>query len=146
MGERGYVAQEKASTHSHKFTMIGFTALTGDPVMCVLIFEGKRPNGSIEAGIDFTIKPNGSPSDPDYVEINSGAGKYFPGAPVYNFKGKMVPAVVRWHESASITSDILVEVFQTIDHHNLFPRTADRAKPFVLIDGHGIRPEMPFLQ
>ena len=111
LGERGYVAQEKASTHSRKFTMIGFTALTGDPVMCVLIFEGKRPNGSIEAGIDITIKPNGSPSDPDYVEINSGAGKYFPGAPVCNFKGKMVPAVVRWHESASITSDILVEVF-----------------------------------
>ena len=59
----------------------------------------------------LTIKPNGSPSDPHYVEINSGAGKYFPGAPVCNFKGKMVPAVVRWHESASITSDILVEVF-----------------------------------
>ena len=52
LGERGYVVQEKASTHSRKFTMIGFTALTGDPVMCVLIFEGKRPNGSIEAGIN----------------------------------------------------------------------------------------------
>ena len=91
LGEGGHVAQEKASTHSRKFTMIGFTALTGDPVMCVFIFEGKRPNGSIEAGIDITIKLNGSSSDADYVEINSGVGKYFPGAPVYNFKVKMVP-------------------------------------------------------
>ena len=144
LGERGCVAQEKASARNRKFTMIGFTALTGDPVMCVLIFEGKTPNGAIEAGIDITVKPDGKPSDANFVEVNSGPGKYFPGAPMCEYKGKMVPAVIRWHESASITSNILVEVFQTIDHHNLFPRT-DGVKPFVLIDGHKSRLEMPFL-
>ena len=86
----------------------------------------------------------GSPTDPDYVEINSGPGKYFPGAPVCNYKGKVVPAVIRWYESASIASNILVEVFQTMAHYNLFPRT-DGVKPFVLIDGHKNRLEMPFL-
>ena len=144
LGERGCVAQEKASTRSRKFTMIGFTALTGDPVMCVLIFEGKKPNGAIEAGIDITVTPDGTASDPNFVEINSGPGKYFPGGPVCEFRGKKVPAVIRWHESASITSEILVEVFQTMDHHDLFPRSHG-VKPFVLIDGHGSRLEMPFL-
>ncbi len=47
LGERRYIAQEKASAQNRKFTSICFTALTGDPVMCVLIFEGKTPNGSI---------------------------------------------------------------------------------------------------
>ena len=59
LGERGCVAQEKASTRSRKFTMIGFTALTSDPVMCLLIFEWKKPNGAIEAGIDITVQPDG---------------------------------------------------------------------------------------
>ena len=36
-GERGCVTQENASTRSRKFSIIGFTALTGDPVMCVFI-------------------------------------------------------------------------------------------------------------
>ena len=145
LGERGCVAQEKASARNRKFTLIGFTALTGDPVMCVIIFEGKTPNGSIEAGIDISVKPNGCPTDPNFVEINSGPGKYFPGAPMCEYKGKKVPAVIRWHESASITSEILTEVFQTMDHHQLFERTAD-VKPFVLIDGHKSRLEIPFLR
>ena len=42
LDERGYVAQEKASAQNYKFTMIGLTTFTGDPVMCVLTFEGTR--------------------------------------------------------------------------------------------------------
>ena len=51
--------------------MIGFTALTSDPAICVLIFEGKKPNGAIEAGIDITVQPDGTASDPNFIEINS---------------------------------------------------------------------------
>ena len=61
--EKGRVPERKVPTKSRKFTMIGLTALTGDPVMCVIIIEGTRPNGSIEARIDFTIQPKGDPSD-----------------------------------------------------------------------------------
>ena len=55
--------KEKISTKSKKFTMIGLTALTEDPVMCILLLEGKTPNGLVEAGINFTVIPVGEPSD-----------------------------------------------------------------------------------
>ena len=42
LGERRYIAQEKASAQNRKFTSICFTALTGDPVMCVLIYLKER--------------------------------------------------------------------------------------------------------
>ena len=57
--EKGKVPQRKASTQSCKFTMIGLTSFSGEPVMCVLIIEGKLPNGSIESGVDITINPDG---------------------------------------------------------------------------------------
>ena len=39
--EKGKVPQRKASTRNQKFTMIGLTSFSGDPVMCILIIEGK---------------------------------------------------------------------------------------------------------
>jgi len=143
--EKGRVPQRKVSTKNRKFTMIGLTALTGDPVMCVIIIEGTRPNASIEAGIDITIQPKGDPNDPDFILKNSGKGCYLPGGPECWYKGKKVPALVRWHESGSITSQILVEILKTLDLYNLFPRN-DGVKPFLLLDGHGSRLELPFLQ
>ena len=43
LGERGYIVQENTSAYNYKFTKIGFTVLTNDAVMCVMMFEGKRP-------------------------------------------------------------------------------------------------------
>ena len=143
--ERGQVPMKKISTNNKKFTLIGLTALTGEPVMCVLIIEGKRPNPSIEAGIDIRVSPTGSFSDNDFLLKNCGNGKYFPGGPECTFRGKKVPAFIRWHESASITSEILVEMLQTIDALDLFPRK-EGVKPFLLLDGHGSRLQLPFLQ
>ena len=142
--EKGRVPQKKTSTRNRKFTMIGLTALTGVPVMCIIILEGKRPNGSIEAGIDITIQPKGAPSDHDFILKNSGPGCYYPGGPECWYRGKKVPALVRWHESGSITSEILVDILKTIDSYELFPRN-DGVKPFLLLDGHGSRLELPFL-
>ena len=51
--EKGQVPMKKISSNSKKFTLIGLTALTGEPVICILIIEGKRPNPSIEARIDI---------------------------------------------------------------------------------------------
>ena len=65
---------EEDINKNRKFTMIGLTALTGVPVMCVIIIEGKRPNGSIEAGIDITIQPKGDSYDHDFILKNSGPG------------------------------------------------------------------------
>ena len=61
------------------------------------------------------------------------------------YRGKTVPALVRWHKSASITSDILVKMLCTLDEMNLIPREAN-VKPFILLDGHRRRLEIPFLR
>ena len=112
--------------------------------MCV-DSRGETPNGSIDAGIDITVHPDGATTDSDFIIRNSGNGKYFPGGPECVYRGKTVPALVRWHESASITSDILVEMLRTLDEMDLIPREAN-VKPFILLDGHRSRLEMPFLR
>ena len=145
VGERGTISQQKTSTRNRKFTMIGLTSFDGEPVMCVLILEGKLPNGSIEAGIDITVHPDGTTTDSDFIIKNCGKGKYFPGGPECIYRGKTVPALIRWHESGSITSNILVEMLRTLDEMDLIPRE-DNVKPFILLDGHGSRLEMPFLK
>ena len=55
---RGKVARTRASSKSRKFTMIGLTAFTSEPVMCCLIIEGKQSNHSIEAGMDIDVHLN----------------------------------------------------------------------------------------
>ena len=139
------VGQRKCSTRNRKFTLIGLTAFSGEPVMCVIIVEGKLANGAIEAGIDITVTPKGSMDDPNFIFNNSGNGCYYPGGPECIYRGKKVPALVRWNESASITTHILVEMLQTIDSLNLFPRE-NNVRPFLLLDGHRSRLELPFLQ
>jgi len=145
LAEKGTIAQRKASTRNRKFTLIGLTSFTGKPIMCVIIIEGKLPNGSIEAGVDIRIQPNGKSTDKDFIFNNSGKGKHFPGGPECVYRGKTVPALARWHESASITSEILVDMLKTIDEMELINRNND-AKPLVLLDGHRSRLELPFLK
>ena len=145
LAEKGTIAQRKSSTRNRKFTLIGLTSFTGDPVMCVIIIEGKLPNGAIEAGVDIRIEPNGKSTDKDFLINNSGKGKHFPGGPECVYRGKTVPALVRWHESASITSEILVDMLQTLDEMELVPRN-NGVNPLILLDGHRSRLEMPFLK
>ncbi len=49
-------------------------------------------------------------------------------------------------ENASIASEILVDMLQTIETMDLIPRNDTSAKPFILLDGQGSRLEMPFLK
>ncbi len=116
--------------------MIGLTALDGTPVLCVLILQGMKRNLSVETGIDITVNPVGKTEDGDtYFFNNTGTGKYFPGPTVCQFCGKTSPDLVRWNESATITSEILKEMLATLDVLNVIPWD-DNIKPFSLIDGH----------
>ena len=76
---------------------------------------------------------------------NSGKNKHFSGGPECVYRGKTVPALVRWHESASITSEILVDMLRTMDEMDLVPRS-NNVSPLILLDGHRSRLEMPFLK
>ncbi len=113
---------------------------------CVLIIQGVNRDLSVETGINITIDSVGKSEEGDtYFFNNSGAEKYFPGPPVCKFRGKIIPALVRWNESATITSDILVEMLATLDVLQVIPRD-DNIKPFLLIDRHKSRLETPFLE
>ena len=140
------VPQKKVSKREKRFTLIGFTALTGEPVMAVIIIKGTQPRFDVELGIDIRKTPIGDETDPDFIDKNTGSGKYFPGGPTCHFRGKDVPSMIRWHESGSITSEILTEALQTMDFYNLFPRNDPSVKPFMLLDGHGSRLELPFIK
>jgi len=78
------------------------------------------------------------------IEENSyGSDKYYPYGPTCNVSGKTVPTFVTCSESGSITSQILMDTLRHIDTCLEWDRT--EATPFLLLDGHGSRFELPFL-
>jgi hypothetical protein len=142
---RGTVAKETATTNCNHFTVLGFTAGTGEPIMCAIIVSGKTMRPEVVTGLDLFATKIGEESDLDFAEKNTGEGKMYPNGPTCQFKGKEVPCMVCNTESGSITSELLVSFLKHMDHLNLFPRDDD-VFPFLLLDGHGSRLELPFLQ
>ena len=138
--EQGTIPYKKASHTEKRFTMIGLMPLDGNPLMCVLIIQGKDPNLLVETGIDVTINPDGNHEYMDFFfNNNNGDGKYFPGGPVCKYYGgKNVPTLIRWNELATITSDILVDTLKTLEFLDVIPRDGNK-RPFLLIDGHKSR-------
>ena len=143
---RGTVPKESAATNTNHFTMLGFTAATGEPVMCALIMKGKTIKADSITGIDIFADVVGKESDKEFVKNNTGQGKRFPMGPTCTFRGKEVPCLVANTENASITSVLLASFLKHMDRLELFPRTDPNVKPFLLLDGHGSRLELPFLK
>ena len=142
---RGWIPQNQASSNDKHFTVLGFTALNGKPVMCLVVIAGVHEKFEVECGINPDATEVGSRSDPDFFSKNQGKGKLFPMGPECTYNGKRVPTMVRWSPSGSITSIILRDALATMDHLGLFVRSSSR-RPFLLLDGHGSRFELPFLE
>ena len=83
LAEKGTIPQNKTSKTNKRFTLIGLTAFTGEPVICIIILQGKQPKADIEAGIDILVPPIGDTSDPDFFTNNYGPRKYMTGPPLY---------------------------------------------------------------
>ena len=144
MCEIGTVPQNKVSHNDRHFTVLGFTALDGSPVLCVIIIAGVKQLYEVETGLDMDATIVGDSNDSDFFEKNRGKGKLYPMGPECIFRGKTIPCLVRWSPSGSITSQILRDALQTLDYHGIFDRSTGRM-PFLLLDGHGSRFELPFL-
>ena len=142
--EIGTVPQNKVSHNDRHFTVLGFTALDGSPVLCMVIIAGVQQKYEVETGLDIEAEMVGDPTDKDFFERNRGKGKMYPMGPECIFRGKTIPCLVRWSPSGSITSQILRDALQTLDYHGIFDRSTGRM-PFLLLDGHGSRFELPFL-
>jgi hypothetical protein len=130
------------------FTVICFTAGTGEPVMCAVISKSEKDASHIpdnwKFGIDLTKTVNNGESDYEFFENNSGEGQAMQGGPACIFQGKKVPCFVGTSPKASITSQLLADMLQFLDSFSLFDRSTG-AKPFLLVDGHHSRFDLPFL-
>jgi hypothetical protein len=144
----GCVPQQKVGNKNKHFTVMGLTALTGEPVMCIVIIEGMQRQVEIELGIDLDVQTDvGSLNDMDYVKRNTGKGKRFPGGPTCHFKGKDILCFMRFQEKGGMTGEILLDIFKTLDFHKLFDNDRKNGRrPFFLLDGHGSRFHLPFIK
>jgi len=75
---RGTVPKESAATNSTHFTLLGFTAAMGEPVMCVVIIAAKTLRPEVITGLDILAPKEGDEEDPDFAKKNSGPGKMYP--------------------------------------------------------------------
>ena len=141
----GTTPSRKINTKDKHYTVIPITTLSGKPVMCCIIFSGLRENHLCETGLDLTKPFIGSVDDSDFVQKNSGEGKVFPGGPTTQFKGKTIPCFCRWSEKGSVTTEILRDILATFDTLKVFDRSKGKT-PCVLLDGHGSRFGLPFLE
>ena len=152
-------AYSSIATKDSHFTHIGITLLNGDALMCVVIVSGKQHDILVELGLDMEklleadidlSNLNEDEKEEKLLELlegNCGDGKIFPGIPSCTYKGKEVPGYVAFSESGGITPTILTNIFRKLDHLQLFDE--DRQKgfvPFVLLDGHGSRFGLEFLE
>ena len=80
--EKHQKAKITAATSDSHFTVFGFTAATGEPVMCAIIFPVYELTSEKHLGVDIQFPMvDGAFS----MRANSGSGKQFPGGPKCNF-------------------------------------------------------------
>jgi hypothetical protein len=67
--------QQRAATKDIHFTVLGFTAATGEPVMCAVTFAAKTLQKKWKLGFDPFAKWIGGEND---IHLNIGEGKVYP--------------------------------------------------------------------
>jgi hypothetical protein len=134
--------QQRSATKDAHFTVLGFTAANGLPVMCAIIFAAKELEESWILGFDATVEWEGAE---DNIQGNTGRNKRYPMGPTCVFNGITVPTFCCCSENGSITAELLVEMLKVMDRLNVFDR-ADNVPPFLILDGHGSRFDLLFLQ
>eukprot|EP00957_Ditylum_brightwellii_P098401 7497117-Ditylum_brightwellii.AAC.1 len=135
------------------------THVIDHPWMCLVVDEvgsnlsqkgdghisGTKEHLNVETGIDATKPITGNVTDKDFIENNFRKGKLFPGGPSCQFRGKTIPCLVRWSPKGGITSEILADALAYLDAYDLFDRENGKS-PFLLLDGHNSRFQLPFLE
>jgi hypothetical protein len=134
--------QQRAATKDAHFTVLGFTAADGQPVMCAIIFAAKTFREEWRTGFDTFAQWVGEPDD---IAVNCGDGKQYPFGPVCVFKGKTIPCFCCCSESGSITAELLTAMLKQLDELEVFDRSTG-LNPFLILDGHGSRFELEFLE
>jgi hypothetical protein len=143
-------AKTKATKREKHFTCLGLTALSGEPIMCVVIIDQKREDILLRTGVDvsehviFDDSIKESDDKYQYLLNNLGPGKQYPGGPSCIFNGKEIPCMVELSPGGGMTGKILTNIFKTLDELQVFERTNGK-RPFILLDGHATRFDCEFL-
>ena len=155
VGGTKHTAYDTIATKHNHFTVLGITRLDGVAIMCVIIINGKKHSTAVELGIDTALLKNNVvlnesmtvDDEIEFLENNVGSGKLFPGAPVCHYKGIEIPAYVTFNSSGGMDASILTGIFKRLDDLGIY--NDDRANgliPFMLLDGHGSRFDLEFLE
>jgi hypothetical protein len=111
--------------------------------MCAIIFAANEMTQELQLGIDIRAP---MVEGDDSLRGNYGPGRRYPGAPTCNFRGKNVPPFICCSPKGGITSELLKGMVERMDSLDLFPRMEGGPTPFLLLDGHGSRFQLPFLR
>jgi hypothetical protein len=137
-----------ATTDIH-FTVLCFTSGTGEPILCAVILKSNKDIKDIpvcwKLGIDIRKNVETGRTEAETIQLNHGEGKAYPSGPTCTYQGKVLPCFVGSSPNASITSELLAAMLQSIDSHDVFDRSNGN-KPFLLLDGHHSRLKLPFLR
>jgi len=137
--QRALLRSSYADTH---FTVLGFTNAQGDPICCVIIIACAEITAKHVMGLQPWADFIGDPAI-NIQENSHGLDKYYPFGPTCVVNGKKIETFVTCSETGTVTSEILRDALKKIDGALTFDRT--EAKPFLLLDGHGSRFQLPFL-
>ena len=103
----GQQPQIRSATKDSHFTVLGFTAANGMPLICAIIFAAKDMEESWELGFDPTTDLIRNKNN---VAGKTGRGRRYPMGPTCNFNGHHVPTTFCCcSESGSITAELLVQ-------------------------------------
>jgi len=69
---KGTIPQIKVQHTEKYFTLLSFTAISGEVVLCLIIISGTREHLNIETGIDPTKITTGDVTDSDFIDKNFG--------------------------------------------------------------------------
>jgi hypothetical protein len=112
--------QQQVATKDLHFTILGFTAADGSPVMCTIIFAAKLLREEWVTGFKPFSEWIG---DENNLEENCGEGKQYPFGPSCTFKGKEIPCFYCCSENGSITGQLLKNMLRYIDSREVFERS-----------------------
>jgi hypothetical protein len=149
-------AQVRNSFKHNHFTVLGFTAATGGPVMCAIIIAASKLKVTDITGCNPLSVDARDVSSDDMKQLeaeiqsmndehSNGVDQMFPFGPTCTFLGVEVPTFVTCSKNGSITIQLLTNILQTTDKLCLFDRSYG-TNICLLCDGHGSRFKEPFIK
>ena len=64
----GKYSQRKINTKNKHCMVLGLTTLSGKPVMCYILFAGKKENPFFKTGLNLAAEIIGDTEDEDFLE------------------------------------------------------------------------------